>query len=60
MARTLEAAGLPAATASHWESRIVAGDFLVGAHVKDTLVDDARTVMQEAGGREVSVGTWPD
>ena len=60
MARTLESAGLPAAVASQWENRIVAGDFLVGAHVKDALVGDARTVMQEAGGRDVSVGTWPD
>ena len=60
MARTLETAGLATAVASQWESRIAAGDFLVGAHVQDALVPDARTVMQEAGGREVSVGTWPD
>src|SRR5687768_13349887 len=60
MARTLETAGLPAAVASQWENRIGAGDFLVGAHVQDALVADARTVMEEAGGRDVSVGTWPD
>jgi hypothetical protein len=60
MARTLETAGLPAPVASQWESRIGTGDFLVGAHVNDGLVNDARTVMQDAGGRDVLVGTWPD
>jgi hypothetical protein len=60
MARTLETAGLPAAVAAQWESRIAAGDFLVGAHVQDAMVGGARTVMHDTGGREISVGTWPD
>lgn len=60
VARTLETAGLPAAVASEWEGRIGAGDFLVGAHVQDAAVPGARTVMEEAGGQQISVGTWPD
>jgi hypothetical protein len=60
IARTLETAGLPADDASRWESRIAAGDFLVGAHVQDPQVPGARAVIRETGGQEITIGTWPD
>ena len=60
LARTLETAGLPSATASEWETRIAAGDFLVGAHVQDRQVTGACQVMRQVGGQDVTVGAWPD
>jgi hypothetical protein len=60
IARTLETAGLPADDALRWESRIAAGDFLVGAHVQDPQVPGARAVIRETGGQEITIGTWPD
>jgi hypothetical protein len=60
IAGTLETAGLPAASASQWETRIAGGDFLVGAHVQDAQVMGARDLMRLAGGQEVIVGSWPD
>lgn len=60
MAGTLERAGLARADAQHWESQIRAGAFLVGAHVQPGGVDGARDVLAQAGGREVTVGSWWD
>ena len=60
VAGTLEAAGVAGETASRWERRIAAGDFLVGAHVQEAQVTGARDVMRQAGGHEVTVGSWPD
>ncbi|MGH9256628.1 MAG: hypothetical protein ACRD3C_18870 [Vicinamibacterales bacterium] len=60
VSRTLEGAGLSHAEAEQWEARIRAGAFLVGAHVGPAHVDGARDVLLRAGGREVTVGTWPD
>jgi hypothetical protein len=60
MAGTLEGAGVPEATARQWESRIAAGDFLVGAHVQDSQVAGVSGVMRQAGGQDVVVGSWPD
>ena len=60
IAGTLEHAGLPRSDAEHWESRIHAGAFLVGAHVQEHQVAGARDAMAGAGGSHVLVGTWPD
>jgi hypothetical protein len=60
VAGTLETAGLSAGAAKEWETRIAAGDFLVGAHVQPPQVTGARDVMRQAGGQEVTVGSWPD
>ena len=60
VAGTLERAGLPAAVAQRWESRIAEGDFLVGAHVQDSQVAAAQDVMRQAGGQDAAVGSWPD
>jgi hypothetical protein len=60
VAGTLEAAGLSAGAAKEWETRIAAGDFLVGAHVQQPQVTGARDVMRQAGGQEVTIGSWPD
>ena len=53
VAGTLETAGLSAGAAKEWETRIAAGDFLVGAHVQQPQVTGARDVMRQAGGQEV-------
>jgi hypothetical protein len=60
VADTLEKAGLPAATARQWETRIAEGAFLVGAHVGELHVTGAREAMRQAGAREVEVGAWLD
>jgi hypothetical protein len=60
IARTLRGAGLSADEADLWESRIRGGAFLVGAHVQDGQVEDARAVMKNAGSRDLAVGSWPD
>src|SRR5687767_9902815 len=60
LARTLEAAGLAADTAETWESQVKNGAVLVGAHVVQAQVGHARDVLAGTGGRQVTVGTWPD
>src|SRR5688500_9076194 len=59
-ARTLQAAGLAADTAETWESQVKNGAVLVGAHVVQAQVGHARDVLAGTGGRQVTVGTWPD
>jgi hypothetical protein len=58
--RTLEHAGLSHAEAHDWETRIRSGAFLVGAHVTSPDVQQVQDVLVRTGGREVTVGTWPD
>ena len=60
IARTLQAAGLPEPEAEQWEREILAGAFLVGAHVAPEQVDAARGVLERSRGRQVTVGAWPD
>jgi hypothetical protein len=60
VAGTLERAGLPAANARQWETRIAEGAFLVGAHVQDPQVPGAREVMRQAGSQDIAVGSWLD
>lgn len=60
VAKALERAGLPAADAERWESRIRDGAFLVGAHVDAVDAARARDVLVRAGGREIVLGTWDD
>lgn len=60
LGRTLERAGVPGGEAEAWEERIRSGAFLVGAHVNPGQVDAAKTTLAGAGGRQVTVGTWPD
>ena len=60
LARTLEGAGLEAGTAATWESQVKQGAVLVGAHVTETQETAARETLAASGGREVTVGTWPD
>src|SRR5687767_652180 len=60
VARTLESAGLPRPEADRWEERIRSGAVLVGAHVQEPQVDEARDVLSRTGGHEIRVGIWPD
>ncbi len=60
LARTLEAAGLASDTAEAWESQVKDGAVLVGAHVVQAQVAAAHDALATAGGRQVTVGTWPD
>jgi hypothetical protein len=60
IAPTLEHAGLPRSEAQDWESRIRAGEFLVGGHVDPGAVDSARDVMARAGAADTAVGAWTD
>lgn len=60
IAGALERAGLPRVDAQEWEARIRGGAFLVGAHVQEHQVDDARNVLARAGGDGVVVGSWPE
>jgi hypothetical protein len=60
LARTLEAAGLAADAAETWESQVKNGAVLVGAHVVQAQIAPARDVLAATGGRQVTVGTWPD
>ena len=60
IAGTLENAGLTRTDAQQWESRIRAGAMLVGGHVQEHQIADAREVLTRAGGNDVIVGSWPD
>ena len=60
IAGTLEHAGLQRADAQRWEARVRAGAFLVGAHVQEPQIDDARDTLARAGGNDVLVGSWPE
>jgi hypothetical protein len=60
LARTLEAAGLAPDAAEAYESQVKNGAVLVGAHVGEAQVTPAREVLAGTGGRQVTVGTWPD
>ena len=33
---------------------------LVGAHVREPQIDDARDALTRAGGNDVLVGSWPE
>ncbi|MBI2827791.1 MAG: hypothetical protein HYX77_00790 [Acidobacteria bacterium] len=57
---TLEHAGLPRTEARRWEARIRGGAFLVGAHVQEHQIADARDALARAGGNDVLVGSWPE
>lgn len=58
IARMLEFAGLPAAEAADWQSRIENGAFLLGVHVNDALTESVRETMKTNGATQVAVGTW--
>lgn len=60
IAPTLERAGLAPVEAHEWESRIRAGQVLVGAHVDPTSTQAARDAMTRVGASETVVGTWTD
>ena len=60
LAPTLEAAGLASDVAEAWESQVKNGAVLVGAHVGPAQVAAARDALASTGGRQVTVGTWPD
>lgn len=60
LARTLEAAGLAPDAADAYEAQVKNGAVLVGAHVDQAQVTPARDVLAGTGGRQVTVGTWPD
>ena len=56
----LERAGVSAADAEQFQSRIRAGAVLVGAHVAQAQVQAARDALSGAGGGQVTLGSWPD
>lgn len=61
IARTLEEAGLDAAEAEKWESRIsTQGALIVGAHVSADKVGEARQVLADAGAVRLASLQWPD
>ena len=60
LARTLESAGLPSDVAAAWEIEVKRGAVLVGAHVGQPQAAAVRETLASAGGREVTIGTWPE
>jgi hypothetical protein len=58
IARTLVSAGVSEAEADAWQQRIERGDILVGAHVTDGRVDEARHVFESSGAVALAQGTW--
>ncbi len=61
LARALEGAGMPAATAGKWEARVRDnGAVVVGAHLKGDNVEDVRNALNLGGAVEVALCNWPD
>jgi hypothetical protein len=59
LGRTLERAGLAPAEAAIWQSRVEAGDVLVGAHVDVSRSAAAVDVMRANGASKIAEGVWP-
>ena len=59
LARTLERAGLTTADAAVWQSRVEAGEVLVGAHVDVSRSAAAAEALRANGASKLSEGVWP-
>jgi hypothetical protein len=59
VARALERAGLPRDEAEAWESRVADGAVLVGAHLPESGIEEARLSLERGGASHVALCTWP-
>ena len=60
LARALEKAGMSEAEAETWEARVRDGAILIGAHVRETAVQQVTESLQASGATAVARCDWPD
>ena len=60
ISQALERAGMSQADAQLWETKVRDGAFLVGAHVEEPQIADAREALTRAGAAHLVVGSWPE
>jgi hypothetical protein len=60
LARTLERAGVGHAEAMSLEDQVKAGAVLIGAHVREPMVDAVSEVLWEAGATRVTRAEWSE
>jgi hypothetical protein len=60
LARTLERAGVAHAEAIALENRVKAGAVLIGAHVREAMIDPATAVLRDTGATHVTRAEWAE
>ena len=60
LARALEKAGMSETEAERWEARVKDGAVLIGAHVRETAVQQVTESLQTSGASVVARCDWPD
>jgi hypothetical protein len=60
LARTLERAGVAHEEAATLEGKVKAGAVLIGAHVREPMVDTASEVLRQAGASRVTRAEWAE
>jgi hypothetical protein len=60
LARTLERAGVAHADAALLEARVKAGAVLIGAHVREPMVEAVSEVLWQAGATQVTRAEWSE
>jgi len=59
LARALERAGMPRHDAAAWEARVKGGAVMIGAHVRETAVEQVAESLRTSGASAVTRCTWP-
>jgi hypothetical protein len=60
LARALERAGVSRDDAAAWEGRVKDGAVLIGAHVRETAVDQVAELLRTSGATAVTRCDWPE
>jgi hypothetical protein len=60
LARALERAGMPRHDAADWEARVKGGAVLIGAHVRETAVEQVAESLRTSGAAAVTRCNWPE
>ena len=60
LARALERAGMPRHDAAAWEARIKGGAVLIGAHVRETAVEQVAESLRTSGAAAITRCNWPE
>ena len=60
LARALERAGVPRDDAANWEARVKDGAVMIGAHVRETAVDQVTESLRSSGASAVARCDWPE
>ena len=60
LARALERAGMPHQDAVVWEEKVKDGAVLIGAHVRDTAVDQVAESLRTSGAAAVARCNWTE